>query len=188
MILGITGKIGSGKHTAARCLEKQGFFLIDVDKIAHELYVNGSDIWYKLVDVFGNIILDEKSQIDRLKLGLLVFADSNKLDQLNAIVHPKLKQLIQTKITQAINKKEKKIVVLAALANELNLKSFVDTVLLITAPIQKRIQWLKKSRKISEKNVLLRNKVQKNIKHFDYKILNNESFVEFEKQVLIFVP
>ena len=184
MIIGITGKIGSGKHTAARILEEQGFFLIDADKLAHDLYVRGSKIWNQLADAFGEKIIGKDDEIDRSELGKIVFADSEKLRKLNSIVHPDLKSFIKAEIKRVQNQNKKNIVVVAALADELNLKSLVDKVLLVQAPLEKRIEFLTKNRGMAEKEILKRNEFQRETDFFDFKIMNERSFENFESRVL----
>ena len=183
MIIGITGKIGSGKHTAARILEEQGFFLIDADKLAHDLYLRGSKIWHQLADAFGEKIIGKDDEIDRSELGKIVFADSEKLRKLNSIVHPDLKSFIKAEIKRAQNQNKKNIVVVAALADELNLKSLVDKVLLVQAPLNKRIELLTENRGMEEKEILKRNELQKETSFYDFKILNEGSLEEFKNKL-----
>lgn len=184
MILGVTGKIGSGKHTVAKMLEEQGFFLIDSDKLAHDLYLRGSDLWHKLVDTFGKRIIDHNYEIDRIKLGKIVFADSEKLHLLNEIIHPELKQLIKSEIAKANIQNKENIVVVAALAEKLDLINLVNQVVLVTASIDKRLQWLEKSRNLSEKEILKRNDAQDEIKQFDLEIRNDGNLEDLKEKIL----
>ena len=88
MIIGITGSIGSGKTTMSGIFARQGFLSINADKIGHEMLKRDSAIYKKIIKHFGNKILDENKNIDRKKLGNLVFYDSEKLEKLNSITHP----------------------------------------------------------------------------------------------------
>jgi dephospho-CoA kinase len=97
-IIGIMGGIGSGKSTVAAEFAKLGCKVIDADKIAHELLKN-SAVKGKIVTIFGRDVVDFKGNIDRKRLGEIVFADHNKLTMLNGIIHPfvieRVEQLIE---------------------------------------------------------------------------------------------
>jgi dephospho-CoA kinase len=95
MIIGLTGPMGAGKSEVAKVLKRRGFFIIDADRAAHELYIPQSPVWSELVRAFGSKILNRGGVINRKKLGEIVFADGKKLDWLNKIVHPALKEKIK---------------------------------------------------------------------------------------------
>ncbi len=86
MLIGLTGRTGSGKSNAARIFEKLGGFVADCDKIAHEVLFD-DNIKEKLCLLFSDAILDEKGEIDRKVLGSIVFSDKKKLAVLNDVVH-----------------------------------------------------------------------------------------------------
>ncbi len=95
--LGLTGGIASGKSTVAAMLREMGFRVLDADSLARELVEPGQSAYEDVVHEFGPGITDPKSstrQIDRKKLAAIVFADRAKLDRLNAIVHPRVKESI----------------------------------------------------------------------------------------------
>nr|BFE89053.1 hypothetical protein GCM10020093_116540 [Planobispora longispora] len=86
--VGLTGGIGSGKSEVSRRLSAKGAMVIDADKIAREVVEPGTEGLARVVAVFGAGVLREDGALDREKLGSIVFADSEKLASLNAIVHP----------------------------------------------------------------------------------------------------
>ncbi len=86
--VGLTGGIASGKSVVARLLVRCGAHLIDADTLAKEAARPGSLVWRKLVRTFGRDIVNRKREIDRPKLGSLIFHDPKKRQQLNAIMHP----------------------------------------------------------------------------------------------------
>jgi len=95
--LGLTGGIASGKSAVAAMLREMGFRVLDADSLARELVEPGQSAYEDVVHEFGPGITDPKSsarQIDRKKLAAIVFADRAKLDRLNAIVHPRVKESI----------------------------------------------------------------------------------------------
>jgi dephospho-CoA kinase len=87
---GLTGGVASGKSTAARMFEALGARIIDADRMGHECLLASEPTYPKIVKTFGEVILDDSGAIDRRRLGAMVFADAEKLRQLNAIVHPRI--------------------------------------------------------------------------------------------------
>jgi dephospho-CoA kinase len=85
---GLTGGIACGKSTVAAMLHELGAHIIDADGIGHEMLLASSAAFPELVAAFGRGILDSAGNVDRRKLGPLVFADPTKLQQLNRIIHP----------------------------------------------------------------------------------------------------
>lgn len=83
----ITGGIGTGKSTAVNVIKELRFTVLDSDKIVHEGYNTGSELYYKIINHFGEEILKDDRTIDRQKLGKIVFNDEEKLNELNEIVH-----------------------------------------------------------------------------------------------------
>ncbi|MGO9277497.1 MAG: dephospho-CoA kinase, partial [Streptosporangiaceae bacterium] len=86
--VGLTGGIGAGKSEVSRRLAAQGAVVIDADAIAHEVVGPGTGGLAEVVAAFGNDVLDPGGQLDRARLGDLVFADPQLRSKLNAIVHP----------------------------------------------------------------------------------------------------
>ena len=88
MYLGISGGIGSGKSTAAKMFADLGAIHIDADAIAKEVLEPGQVGYERVLEKFGDDILDSSGNIDRKELAKLVFNDSSKLSQLEDIIHP----------------------------------------------------------------------------------------------------
>lgn len=86
--VGLTGGIACGKSTVARMLAEKGALLIDFDELAHAVEEPDGPAWQEIVRHFGRGILRADRTIDRRKLGATVFADRDKLDLLNGLVHP----------------------------------------------------------------------------------------------------
>ena len=87
---GLTGGIASGKSTVARFLEELGAKVIDADRVGHELLRPSNPVYRQVVAGFGREILRPDGEIDRTRLGSMVFADPEKLRELSAIMHPSL--------------------------------------------------------------------------------------------------
>jgi dephospho-CoA kinase len=92
--LGLTGGIASGKSAVAAMLRDMGFAVLDADALAHKLIEPGQAAYAEVIQEFGPSITDSSGLIDRSKLGAIVFADPTKLDRLNAIVHPRVAEVI----------------------------------------------------------------------------------------------
>jgi dephospho-CoA kinase len=79
--IGLTGGIGSGKSTVSQILAELGAFVIDADKVGHDIYLPGKEAWQQVTAGFGRDILAPDQTIDRKKLGALVFgSDAQKIE------------------------------------------------------------------------------------------------------------
>lgn len=92
--LGLTGGIASGKSAVAAMLRDIGFAVLDADSLAHKLIEPGQPAYEEVVQEFGPTILAPGGRVDRPKLSAIVFSDRAKLDRLNAIVHPRVSEVI----------------------------------------------------------------------------------------------
>ena len=110
-IIGIMGGIGSGKSAVAAEFVKLGCKVIDADKIAHKL-LDRDDIKEKIVALFGREVVDSSGNIDRKRLGEIVFADHNKLTTLNRIIHPLVIERVEELIEQYKHQDQIKAIVL----------------------------------------------------------------------------
>lgn len=86
-IIVITGSIATGKSSVSNYLKDKGYLVIDADKIAHDLMQRDEINYKNIVSHFGDSILDEQMNIDRRKLGDIVFSDKSKLQELNNLTH-----------------------------------------------------------------------------------------------------
>lgn len=89
--VGITGSIASGKSTVARRLKDRGIPVIDLDKVGHEVLRRRHEAFEPVVEAFGEDILGDDGEIDRKKLGAVVFADPRARERLNQIMHPRIR-------------------------------------------------------------------------------------------------
>ena len=97
-VIGLTGGIASGKSTVAQFLKELGAVIIDADKVGHEAFEPNTETWREVVAAFGKEILTPDNEVDRQKLGKIVFADSQALVRLNQIVHPRIYALVKARI------------------------------------------------------------------------------------------
>lgn len=98
--LGLTGGIASGKSAVAAMLRELGFSVLDADSLAHKLIEPGQSAYEEVLREFGSAITDSEGRVDRTKLAALVFADRAKLDRLNAIIHPRVAEVVLRKFDE----------------------------------------------------------------------------------------
>lgn len=92
--MGLTGGIASGKSAVAALLRELGFPVLDADSTSHKLMEPGQPAHDEILQTFGADLADGSGRIDRAKLAAIVFADPGKLAKLNAILHPRVEQII----------------------------------------------------------------------------------------------
>ncbi|MCD6358524.1 MAG: dephospho-CoA kinase [Dehalococcoidia bacterium] len=156
IIIGLTGGIASGKSTVMETLVEMGATVIDADKLGHDLLKYHSDAWHELVTAFGDNILASNGDIDRVKLGKIVFQDASALQQLNEITHPRLYQTVREKIEE-FGKQQVEVVVLeAALLLESGWDKLTDQVWVTIVPKSVALQRLVKRENITSEQALVR--------------------------------
>ncbi|TFE69849.1 dephospho-CoA kinase [Methylacidiphilum sp. Yel] len=129
---GLTGGIGCGKTTLSNWLMKEGFEIIDTDRIAQELLQPGRENWKKVVDEFGKEILNNDNTINRRVLGQLVFQNPKLLETLNRLTHPSIRQQWKIKVIEAKKSNpRKRIIVVIPLLFEEKLEKEFDKVLCV---------------------------------------------------------
>ncbi|HAJ26620.1 MAG TPA: dephospho-CoA kinase [Syntrophus sp. (in: bacteria)] len=130
--VGLTGGIASGKSTVAAMLVEKGAFHIDFDILAHGMEKPEMPVWRAIIDAFGPEILNEDGTINRTGLGAIVFADQDKMAQLNAIVHPAVFTAWRRQLEEIKEEKADAIVLSdVPLLIEAGMKQMVDVVLLV---------------------------------------------------------
>jgi dephospho-CoA kinase len=186
--IGLTGGIASGKSTVANMFVKYGAHVIDFDELAHEVQEPGMPAWKEVVNRFGEGILQTDKKIDRNKLGNIVFADKEKLVELNNIVHPLVYQESHLRLNE-IGKKEKHAIVLSdiPLLFEGNMQHLFDLTILIIIKPEEQISRLMARNGFSKEEAGKRLKSQmpisEKIARADIVIDNQGSISETEKRV-----
>ncbi|MGE5676528.1 MAG: dephospho-CoA kinase [Pseudomonadota bacterium] len=142
MVIGLTGGIASGKSTVSAKLKELGAAVIDADIVAREVVSKGEIAYNKIVQSFGEGILLPSGQINRKKLGSVVFADKEKLALLNSITHPEITSRIQERVRELKAAGEKVIVVDAAILIEMGLYKYVDSVWVVAVDRETQIKRL----------------------------------------------
>ena len=151
--IGLTGNIATGKSVVRRMLEHLGAYTIDADALSHRVLAKGAPGYKPVLDKFGTWILDEDGQINRAKLGRLVFADKQALAALEAIVHPYVRQAVDLLGRRAT---QKVVVVEAIKLLESPLRQQCDTIWVTAAPQEVQVERLMRKRGMSSEDALQR--------------------------------
>ena len=185
-VIGLTGGIGSGKSTIASFLAKLGAVVVDADKIGHEVLENDSRVRQQISQTFGRVVFTADGRVDRKKLGGLVFSDMKTRTQLNAIMHPPILGVIQTRLEQYRRQGVKVVAIDAPLLLEADWGSQVDEVWVTTSPKATIIERLKR-KGFSYQDAIARIRFQmtdsQRRKMADVVIHNNSSLDKLELKV-----
>jgi len=145
-VIGLTGNIATGKSVVRKMLEHLGAYGIDADALGHRAIARDAPGYKSVVDTFGKWILAPDGQIDRAKLARVVFSDPDALTQLEAIVHPLVRQAVDLLIRRS---SQKVIVVEAIKLLEGPLRQACDTIWVTYAPKSTQISRLTSKRGLS---------------------------------------
>lgn len=146
-VIGLTGNIGTGKSVVRRMLEHLGAYGIDADALSHRATAKGAPGYQPVVEAFGRWIVGENGEIDRARLGRLVFSDPEALRQLESIIHP----LVEGAVDIIIRHASQKIVVVEAIKLiETNLRANCDAVWVVAVPPEVQLARLVQNRHMSE--------------------------------------
>lgn len=180
MVIGLTGNIGTGKSLVAKFFKKWGAFIVSGDQIGWEV-LKSSDIKEKLRNTFGEKVIKD-NDVDRERLGSIVFKDTNKLRKLNKIVHP----VLLKKLKESISKSDRDIIVIdAALVFEWNIKDWFDYTILIISElsnIKSRLKKLGISDEIINGTLKSQMNPEKAKIYTDFIIVNNGSKKELREK------
>lgn len=178
-VLGVTGGICSGKSTVTKTLESYGAKVIDADKLGHEAYVIDTPCYTSLVAHFGSSIVNsDDRQIDRRTLGSIVFSDSSKMQELQAIVWPEIKSLIGKYIAKYTAEEGEDLVMVieAAVMIEANWQDMCTKLWVVTVNPELAVSRIKRRNNLSEEEALKRVNAQisneERIQHADVVVKN----------------
>ena len=156
IVIGLTGGIGTGKSQASSILEGLGATVINADLVGHEVYKPHTEGWQAVVDEFGDGILTADEEVDRRKLGGIVFGDADALKRLNAIMHPRIYGMIEERIASLRDQERDVVVVEAAILFEANWTSLVDETWVTSSPPDQVVQRLKERNNMDEEAIRAR--------------------------------
>ncbi len=155
-VIGLTGGIGSGKTTVSQFLAELGAVILDADKVGHEAFEPDTELWQEVVAAFGEQILAPTGDIDRKKLGDMVFGNPELLSRLNRIMHPRMYDMVKARIEEYRRQGVDVAVLEAPLLVEAGWTSLADEVWVTIASESTVLRRLKERVGLSEQQSLAR--------------------------------
>ena len=146
LVIGLTGGIATGKTTVSQILKELGAELLDADRVGHEAYLPDTVTYNDVVATFGRDIVREDRQIDRAKLGALVFSDPANMQKLTGIMWPCMYDMVGERIEEQRGKGTEVMVVEAAVLLEAKWDPLTDEVWVTVSPEASVIERLKESK------------------------------------------
>lgn len=162
-VIGLTGGIASGKTTVRKMFEELGAYTLDADELSHKT-LHQKDVYQKLLEHFGNGILDKDKKIDRKRLGKIVINNKKELKFLESVVHPKIAEMRDAFI-ENVKKKYKDAVIIydVPLLYEKKMENMFDTIIVVYVDRKTQIKRIMERNKISEEGAEKRLKLQMDI-------------------------
>jgi dephospho-CoA kinase len=185
-VIGLTGNIATGKSVVRRMFEHLGAYGIDADALAHRAMAKGAPGYQPVVTLFGKWLLGPDGQIERAKLGRIVFSDPQALAQLEAILHP----LVREAVDVLVRRSKQPVIVLEAIKLlESPLRLNCDRIVVAYAPEEVQLNRLVEKRKLSHATARQRIAAQPpqrdKITAADYVVRNDGSYEDTWHQVSV---
>ena len=187
VVIGLTGGIGTGKSTVSRVLAGLGAVIVDAALVGHEVYKPTNPAWKSLTRIFGSDILLPDNQVDRQKLGNIVFNDPAAMAKLNAIMRPEIRNVLIERLEKALKQGEKVAVLDSATLIDAGWTVLTDEVWLVMAPKNMVIERLRERDGLSDDAISARLASQlsneEQLIHVDQLIENNGTLTELTTAV-----
>ncbi len=188
-VIGLTGGIGSGKSTVAQFLAELGAVVLDMDKVGHEALKPETEVWERVVNEFGKSVLTVSGDINRAKLGEIVFKNHEALVRLNQIIHPTIDNIVNVKLEEYRRQGIKVVVLEAAALLEASRTLMVDEVWVAVAPEAAVLKRIEERGGLSEEELRARIRSQltneERIKHADVVIDTDCNLDELKARVTV---
>ncbi|MFJ5717284.1 dephospho-CoA kinase [Neobacillus sp. NPDC093127] len=188
LVIGLTGGIASGKSTVSKMFKEMDIPVVDADIEARLAVEKGEPAYNKIIAEFGEEILMENGEIDRPKLGSIIFHQAEKRRHLNEIVHPEVRRRMMEQISAAKQNGESVIVLDIPLLFESKLTYMVDKTILVYVERETQLQRLINRNQLSivdaEARIRSQMPLADKVKLADKVIDNNGTVEETKKQLL----
>jgi dephospho-CoA kinase len=186
-VIGLTGGIGSGKSTVSDMLRAKGAATVHADQIGHEVYRPGTSVWEQVVAAFGRQVVGDDGQIDRRKLGRIVFSDPEARHRLDAITHAPMEQMMAERLEELRRQGTRVAVLEAAILIEAGWAHLADEVWVTVASpevaAQRSMERSGLSRERAEARIAAQLSNEERVKHAHVVIDTNCSLAEVAQRV-----
>ena len=186
--VGLTGNIASGKSHATQVFAELGAHIIDADVIAHQLLTPGTPTYQRVVQAFGDQILNPDATINRRKLGEIVFQDEAKRQELNGMVHPEVRAQVLRRIAELEQSDPNGVAIVdAALMVESGFYRTFDRVIVVHCPPSMQVSRIVSRDGLTVSQAQARMAAQmptdEKIKYADYTIDTSDMFRHTREQI-----
>jgi dephospho-CoA kinase len=176
--VGLTGGIASGKTFVCRLFESKGCTIIDADTVAHRLILRGQPSYEPVLKAFGSVILGAGGEIDRAKLGAIVFSDRVELERLNDILHPEVVRVILSQLGNLEREQPSaRVIVDASLMIESGFFRRFQKLIVVSCTLRQQIDRLRARNHLSEadarQRIALQMPLEEKVRFGDYVIDNS---------------
>jgi len=188
IVIGVTGGTGCGVTVVSQLMKEWGGALVSGDQLARDIMQSGMPAFNAVVEAFGESILTSDGQLDRRGLGTIVFKDKEKLERLNKAVHPFWVAAIKENIEKARESGGVDVIIVdAAILLETGLKSCVDKIVVVTAPLRLRRARIMQRDDLDEtqadQRIFSQVPVSEKINQADYVIENNGTLEQIKTKL-----
>ncbi|MEH7116551.1 dephospho-CoA kinase [Neobacillus vireti] len=188
LVIGLTGGIASGKSTVSNMFKEMSITVIDADVEARLAVMKGEPAYNQIIAEFGEEILLENGEIDRQKLGSIIFHQSDKRQRLNEITHPEVRKRMFEQVDAAKTNNEEVVVLDIPLLFESKLTAMVEKTILVYVDCDIQLQRLVDRNNLTIADAKARISSQmplsEKIKLADAVINNNGTLDETKQQLL----
>ncbi|HBE78892.1 MAG TPA: dephospho-CoA kinase [Firmicutes bacterium] len=185
--IGLTGGIACGKSSVSKLLAQNGIEVINADELAHQTITLNGPAYEEVLKEFGRRILKQSGEIDRRKLGAIIFADPKARKRLESIIHPVVRTDIMRAIAEAKTKGFSCLVVEIQLLFEVGWECLFDRIWVVSSSIEKQVTRLQKRDQLTEEMARTRIAAQLPLAYkeerADVVIYNDEGLLELANQV-----
>lgn len=185
-VIGLTGGIGTGKSTVSNLLEVHGFKIVDADVASREAVEKGSEGLQQVKQVFGDKAVDQNGEMDRKYIGEIVFNDAKKRKELNQIIHPIVREIMNEQKEQYLSEGYNVIMDIPLLF-ENNLQDTVDETWLVYASESIQVERLMERNDLSQEEAKARVysqiSIDKKRRMADHVIDNRGTLLELKQNV-----
>jgi dephospho-CoA kinase len=188
LIIGLTGGIASGKSTVSKMLLDMKIPVIDADVEARNAVRKGEKAYYQIIDTFGKTVLTDEEDIDRVKLGSIVFHEEQKRMQLNEIVHPAVRERMNDKKEKFKLEGYQVIVLDIPLLFESKLTFMVDKTILVYVDEKIQLERLMVRNNLSEREAIARIQSQMPLKEkvkLADEVIDNNGNIDHTREQLV---